>query len=467
MADHLRLDSLSCYNPDSRVRTPHLDALGRESVIFTRAYCATPLCTPTRSAMYTGKWPHTNGAIVNGHRYKPGGIVGPGHGTLYEALDRAGYNITQMGVHHLQTEPRIEARVPRGRFLSGMGYGRHCAENGIGLGPEVVDMCVPNVEFSDGRPVACMRHLSRKALFPHRAEDYADVFWSRRMVEEVEKLDPGRPQYVEALFWAPHPPLSVPEPYYSMYPEADIDLPETVGRWYPGQPATLLWQSCGMMGLGLNREGYRGAWSAHMGLTTMVDECIGRVIEALKARGIWDDAWVIFTQDHGDNLGCHHLTQKHCFFEEAAHIPLMIKPPGGVKLPQVPRRRLVSATDYCPSVCEIAGAEPPEGVQGRSWRAILNDPEAAWADATFMEYNGDQGQNNMPMRSIVAETDGSIWKYNWTRGDVDELYDLEADPMEKRSLVGDPRRQVLRAGLRARLREWMRETSDIVEMEEP
>ena len=286
------------------------------------------------------------------------------------------------------------------------------------------------------------------------------------MVEEVEKLDLSRPQYIEALFWAPPPPLSLPEPYYSMYPEDEIDLPETVGRWYDGQPASLLWQSCGMMGLGRNREEYRQAWSAHMGLTTMVDECIGRVIAALKAKGIWDDAWVIFTQDHGDNLGCHHLTEKHCFFEEAAHIPLMVKPPVGTTVSRNRRPHLVNAIDYSPSICDIADVEQPKGVQGRSWRSIIDNPGAPWRDATYMEYNGDQGRNHMPMRSIVANAQGSTWKYNWTRGDVDELYNLEADPLEMQSLVDHPDCRHLHGELRARLREWMRETSDIVEMEQ-
>jgi arylsulfatase A-like enzyme len=464
MADHLRRDSLSCYS-DMAVNTPNLDALARESIVFDRAYCTTPLCTPTRSSMYTGKWPHTHGAIVNGHGFRPGGIVGAEHGTLYEALDKAGYGITQMGVHHLQSEPRIEERVPNGRFLAGMGYVEHCRRNNIGFGPEVEASMVPNVEFSDGKPVSCWRPQSRKSLFPHPAEEYKDVFWSHRMAGEIAGLDTGRPQYIEALFWAPHPPLSVPEPYYSMYPEDQIELPETVGRWYPGQPATLLWQSCGMMGLGRTREEYREAWSAHLGLTTMVDECIGRVIGTLRERGIWDDAWVIFTQDHGDLVGCHHLTGKHCFFEEAAHIPLLVKPPRGVGVLMDRRSHLISGADYCSTVCDIAAAEPPEGIEGRSWLPVLNDPNVGWRDAVFMEYNGDQGQHDMPMRSIVADVDGIAWKYNWTKSDVDELYNITFDPMEKDSLVGHSEYQGLRRELRERLVAWMEETGDIVQID--
>lgn len=463
MADHLRRDCLSCYG-DLPVRTPNLDALAQESVIFDGAYCASPLSTPTRSSMYTGKWPHTHGAIVNGHGFRPGGTVGAGHGTLYEALDEAGYGITQMGVQHLQTEPRLERRVPNARILGGMGYGEYAKKRNIGNSPDVRAQAVPNVEFRDGRPVVVHRPQARKTLFPHPAEDYLDVYWSRRMAEEIARLDAARPQYIEALFWAPHPPLEVPEPYHGMYPEEEIELPETVGRWQPGQPATLLFQSCGMMGLGRTREEYREGWSAYMGLVTMVDDCIGRVTGALKDRGIWDDALVIFVQDHGDLMGCHHLTQKHCFYEEAAHLPLLVKPPKSAPAPAGRRPQLVSAVDYCPTISDYAGAAVPEGAQGLSFRPVIEDARAEWRDAVFMEYSGDQGANDMPMRAIVADVEGTVWKYIYTQDDIDELYNVTADPLEKVSLVRSPEHEGIRRELRRRLGAWMRETGDFVEM---
>ncbi|MHC4198491.1 MAG: sulfatase family protein [Planctomycetota bacterium] len=463
MADHLRRDCLSCYG-DVAAGTPNLDALARESVVFDGAYCASPLCTPTRSSMYTGKWPHTHGAIVNGHGHRRGGTVGAEHGTLYEALDKCGYGITQMGVQHLQTEPKIEHRVPNARILARMGYNEYTKKRSIGHSPDVRSQAVPNVEFTDGRPVVAHRPQARKILFPHPADDYLDVYWSRRMAEEIAGLDTARPQYIETPFCAPHPPLEVPEPYHGMYPEEGIELPETVGRWQPGQPATLLFQSCGMMGLGRTREEYREGWSAYMGLVTMVDDCIGRVIGALKDRGIWDEALVIFVQDHGDLMGCHHLTQKHCFYEEAAHLPLLVKPPVSAGVAAGRRARLVSAIDYCQTICDYAGATPPEGVQGLSWRPVIEDTGTEWRDAVFMEYSGDQGQNDMPMRGIVADVEGTVWKYIYTHNDIDELYNVASDPMEKESLARSPDHQPLRRDLRRRLAEWMRETGDFVDM---
>ncbi len=465
MADHLRRDCLSCYG-DLGVATPHLDALAAESVVFDGAYCACPLCVPTRISMYTGKWPHTHGAIVNGHSYeaeRPYGTAGPEHRTLYEALDAAGYGITHVGVHHCRLDPPLEERVPAIDLVAYKEWGDYRKARGLRSNPATRAQHVPNLEWADGKPVMALRPQARRTLYPHPAEDYLDCFWTRLAVERIAELDAGRPQYVEVLLWAPHPPLEVPEPYYSMYPPESIELPETVGRWCEGQPASLLLQSCGQMGLGLTREEYREGWSAYLGLVTMVDDCMGRVVEALKARGMWDDALVIFTMDHGDLMGCHHLTQKHSFYEEAAHLPLLAKPPGGAT---GRRHQLTSAIDFCPTVCDYAGAEPPDGVQGMSWRPLVEGRESPWRDAIFMEYSGDQGRNAWPMRSTVADVGGRRWKYNWTRGDTDELYDLDADPMEMHSLAASAEHQALRRQVRGCLAEWMRATGDFVELGE-
>ncbi len=465
MADHLRRDSLGCYG-DRAVATPNLDRLAEECVVFDHAYCATPLCTPTRVSMYTGKHAHTHGAIVNGHHYpeeKPFATAGPQHGTLYEALAAAGYGIAHVGIQHCQTDPPLEERVPEADVVGWPEYGEYAKEHGfVGNSWSRVPLC-PRLEWKGGRPRVEMGAGPRRSLFPFDAEHYMDAYFSRLAEERIGRLDLSQPQFFEALFWAPHPPLELPEPYYSMYPPEDIELPETVGVWCKGQPGSLLIQTCGQVGAHALREEYREAWSGYYGLVTMVDECLGRVIDALKARGIWDDALVIFTQDHGDLMGCHQLMQKNCFYEEAAALPLMVKPPGGAG---GRRGQLVSAIDFCPSVCDYAGADAPEGVQGRSWRQAVEEPDAAWRDAVFLEYNGDQGRNAWPQRGVVLHGEGGRWKYIATRGDVHELYDLAADPHETRSLIDSPEHQEVCDRLRARLADWMRTTEDPITPEE-
>lgn len=487
MADHLRFDCLSCYG-DMKVDTPNLDALANESVVFDNAYCAAPLCGPTRNSMYTGKAPHTHGAIVNAE--KGYAHVGPEHRTLYEALDDAGYAITHTGIQHCRTEPKLPERVPNADIDDRRSWNEYARSRGIppGVGgyDDVKDTRVAALDFNGDESVIKRFPAPRRILYPHSADDFMDVFWSRDAAGKIADLDTSRPNYVETLFWAPHPPLMVPEPYYSMYPPESIEMPETVGEWYDGQPASLLLQSCAGMGAGSGRRDYIEPWSAYLGLVTMIDDCVGRVVEAIKAKGIWDESLVIFTQDHGELLGEHALCQKHCHYEAAAHIPLLVKAPRdrGVSRGAGMSRRaeLISAIDYCPTICDYANATPPDGNQGVSYRSLVEDESSSsgncgrahgarvvedaatnWRDRTFLEYNGDHGRN-IPSRAVVATVAGQRWKYIYTHLDKDELYNLETDPNETQSRVEDEDCQEIRIDLRDSIGKWMKETGDFFEL---
>jgi arylsulfatase A-like enzyme len=468
MADQLRLDCLSCYS-DLPVKTPNLDALSQEAIIFDHAYCAAPLCVPTRTTMYTGKYPHNHGSMVNsGHNpgndpEKPYGFLGPEHRTLYESLDEGGYQITHVGVQHLYAEPGLQERVPdadieyleawtefaQSRGIPPSSYDfDHVKANSVPTPNQLGDYTVP---FLFPTPNAHMAH-------PLPAEDYMDMFWARRMVERIEHMDFANPQYIEALFWAPHPPHVVPEPYYSMYPPEGIELPESVGRWYEGQAGTLLNQTCGHLGSTAQRDDYRGAWSAYFGFVTYVDACIGMVIDALKARGIWEDALVIFMQDHGEMLGNHWLWEKHCMYEEATHVPLLIKPPGGGT---GRRKQVVGHVDFADTICDFAGAKRLAGSQGTSWRRLIDDPDALWREETFIEHNGDRGRGHQT-RAIVAYIDDTLYKYIYNHGDKDELYNLRTDPHEAHSLIATSDYALVRKQLHDRLFQWMQDTEDYI-----
>ena len=213
----------------------------------------------------------------------------------------------------------------------------------------------------------------------------------------------------------------------------------------------------------MSREQWRPVWSAYLGLVTMVDDCVGIVIDALKDRGLWDDALVIFMQDHGENLGCHSLFQKHCAYEESCRIPMLMKPPRGGFISIGRRHELVGHVDYADTICDYGDLDRLPGSQGRSMRPLIEGATIDWRDTTFIEYNGDHGRNT-PIRAVVADVDGATFKYIYNHGDKDELYHLEADPMETTSLTGSEDHSAIKAKLRERLGAWMRETGDFVEM---
>ena len=212
-----------------------------------------------------------------------------------------------------------------------------------------------------------------------------------------------------------------------------------------------------MAGASVLREQWRRTWAAYFGLTTMVDDCIGRVVDALKEKCFWDDALVVFTQDHGDCLGSHCMFQKMVMYEPSARIPLLVKPPGGGT---GRRANPVGHVDIANTFCDYAGLPAMPDAWGASLRGLVEDPKASWRDATFSEFNGDHGRG-YPTRALMTER----YKYCFHFCGTDELYDLQEDPLETRNLIDQPEHEARRREFRDRIRQWMRETDDVLDMD--
>lgn len=459
MADHLRADCLSCYG-NLGVNTPHLDAMADQSVVFDRAYCSTPLCVPTRTSMATGKWPHTTGCIVNGGRSteeKPWAQVGADERTYYEHLADAGYAITHSGVSHVRSAKPIEERVPNAKFIGAEGF-QALRDAGYEL-PHRDEWWKPVPEWCNGSPTV---RMSASPMYvetvPFDASLFPDKVWAQRMVEEIEKADPNEPRFWVLHLWAPHPPYWIPEPYASMYDPEAIALPANVGRWYEASPAHLLHGS-NAQGSQFMPDDWRRTWAAYFGLTTMVDDCIGQVIDAFKAKGIWDDAMAMFTQDHGENLGGHGCFQKMTLYEDSARVPMLIKPPGNAHGER--RANPVGHVDIADTFADYAGVEPIEGTWGSSLRTLVDDASAPWREETFSEFNGDHGRA-YPSRAIITEQ----YKYIHHFTGAPEMYDVIADPLEEHNLIGNDAHAELASQLRKRLQQWMRDTNDLLDMDE-
>ena len=457
MADQQRRDTIGAYGGNFDA-TPNLDAFAEEATVFDRAYCACPLCVPTRTAIYTGMYPHRSGVVVNGWTpvEEPYAQLKPEIPTLYEHLAAGGLNVTHVGVDHCRSIPPIPERVPGMQHVSNPRYREYMREQGLEM-PDMSWTKVPGCDYDDGVPIMFPYTGWRTGVWPHAAEHFADFFFAREAEKVIESLDPKQPQFIETLFWAPHVPLVAPEPYASMFKPEEIDLPETVGVWCEGQPATLTHHLPGQFGSALTRDEWREPWAFYLGLCRLVDEAVGRVLTALKRRGIWDDALVIFALDHGDMMGCHALFQKMCMYEEATHIPLMIKPPGGRRTGRA--GGLASHVDIAPTVCDYLGIPAPAGGDGLSLKPMLDGDSERVRDEVFIEFNGNSGRG-YESRALVRDQ----WKYIYTPGDRDELYDLADDPGETRNLAESPDHADSRADLRRRLKTFMEETADRIRL---
>ena len=468
LADQLRRDVLGCYGGEYGA-SANLDALAGESVLLRSHTINCPLCVPSRVSMITGVHPHVHGAIVNAwdKEEQPYGTCRD-RPTLYELLGEGGYRVEHLGVHHLRCDPPLERRHERVHFSAPVReHAAWLTQRGV-----EVDLSAcrsPCLDYVGGRPVARMYSNANTVPWPGEAEDFLDSWLARRMVEAVERADPDQPLAFMGNFWLPHPPLSCPEPHYSMYDPDALALPDNVGKWCDGHSPMHLIHLPGHVAAGTTMDGWRRAWAVYLGMVRLLDECVGRVIDALKRRGFWENALVIFTSDHGEMLGRHGLFQKMCMYEDAVRVPMLIKPPGGGA---GVREQLTQHLDLAATICDYCDlpAEPSErgasrlrsrmpagGV--RSFRSVVEDTAAPGWEEVFAEFNGNSGRG-FQQRAVITATH----KYIYNHGYEPELYDLRHDQAETQNLCQAESPPPEAGQLRERLRRWMIQTNDYIRM---
>jgi arylsulfatase A-like enzyme len=250
---------------------------------------------------------------------------------------------------------------------------------------------------------------------------------------------------LKVSFERPHSPYDPPPRFWDMYHDADMPEPH-IGKWsarfapHKVPPPTTLWH--GNLGVDQARRSRHG----YYGNVSFVDEEIGRILNVLKERGWYDNTLIIFFADHGDMLGDHNLWRKSYAYEGSTHIPMILRWPASLGYAERRGQRIdlpVELRDVLPTFLDAAGAEVPEGVDGRSLLQLVRGQTQSWREAIDMEhdvcYSVENYWNGM--------TDGR-WKYIFHAYDGrEQLFHLEEDPGELHNLADDP-------GYQGVLREW-------------
>lgn len=451
VADQLRADLLGPH-------TPRLNALLAESTVFERAYCASPLCVPARGALFTGRYPNHTGCLINPWREpdRRFGYVRAGTPNLYSLLEGT-WDSWHVGKQHFFTGEGLDRdpASPTRWTATEKDYQAFLRDAGVpapggpayrGLMPELV-----------GGSVTQVAHYSipTTGRYDHGYDHFFDGYFTNHALEAIRRRDRDRPFLLNLMYLAPHPPLQIPEPWHSLV-EA-IDLPENVGRWSPGQSPLQLYNLPGYLGSRYTREDWREPWRVYAGLVALLDHSIGLVLDALKAEGLYDDALILFTADHGEMLGSHRLWQKMCMYEESARVPLAIKLPGGAR-GGARSDELVSHVDVLPTLCEILEVEPPPGLSGVSLRGAIEGGRPLDRDGVFIQFDGNGARGNFqrclvrgPHKLIVDLFKDEIFF---------ELYNVLRDPQEQHNLAWTAPEIV--GELLAVLTEEMRAGSDLI-----
>jgi len=415
MCDHHRFDALGCLgNP--MARTPNLDRLAASSVRFDRCYTQSPVCSPARHSLATGRYAHAHGVITNQSMPRSGMT------TVAHALKPLGYRRFHVGHMHWRD-------------------------------PEVDNGYEPLVSFKDWHDTMPERVQKRweweaqgvtrrttAGPSPRAREEYQGHYVAGQAVARIEEAARNDERFLcWASFPEPHPPFFPPKEIYESFDQSKFALPEQAPK-EAGPPHRLIlekrkeWEH-------LTETEVRQMLAGYYGMITLVDGFCGTVLDSLERLGIADDTVVIWTVDHGDQLWEHEMFLKFCMYEASVHVPLLVRAPGAT--PGV-RDEFVEHVDLCQTICELTGAEPPGTVQGRSLAPLLGGEPAPtdWRDAVFSQIGGLQ-----MIRTLE-------WKLNVYDGEPGELYNMQADPNEFDNLITSADAEPTVTELLARLEAW-------------
>lgn len=424
LTDQQTNDALSLLgNP--HLNTPNMDALAREGVFFTEAYCTTPVCGPSRSSLLTGRMAHETGVVWNS------APITPTLPTLGHLFGQAGYNAVWAGKWHLpESYPAKSGKdsVAGFRVLPFQSLDASW-ETGAATDGPIAEAAARYLRgYRDKKPFFLAVSLHN----PH------DICHVPRTPEAYAKA---------AQIREPLPPLPT-----NFDPSADEPefLVEKRKMDHYGDELLLT-------------QGYTDAdWRAYLyhyyRFTERVDAEIGKIREALRASKLDDNTLIVFLSDHGDGAAAHRWAAKLSLYDEVATVPFSIRWKGHIPAGRIDRDHLVSLLDLVPTLCDYAGVPGAPPGRGRSLRGIIDRPDAPLREYLVMQVEDDKLDSTRYGRLIRDRR----FKYNvFSRGARNEqLFDLWNDPGETRNLAYEPTYLATKNRLRTQLQSWMRQTGD-------
>ncbi|HEX3887000.1 MAG TPA: sulfatase [Phenylobacterium sp.] len=415
------------------LRTPNTDALAREGTVFRNAFVTNALCLPSRASFLTGAWSHTTGATTNEEATVPINFQ-----MVTDLLKDAGYETAFVGKSHVS-----------GALLD------HPWDYYFGFKGQA-DYLNPTITERIGQGQATTKQYRNT---------YVDDLLTDRTVSWLESRTGDKPICLFLWFWSPHAPFYRPRHLLDRFNGVKIPVPADFDedlRDYAGKPRAVADAA--------NKIGTSEVFSDdprsleelvkdHWAGVESNDENVGRVVAALKAKGLYGDTAVMLSSDHGFFLGEHTFYDKRLMYEPSIRIPMIVRWPGQVKAGQT-RDEMVLNVDAAPTLLQFAGLPVPATMQGRSFAPLAEGHALAdWRKDWLYEYYEYPGYENVkPNRGVRTERYKLI--HYFTAPEEFELYDLRTDPGEDHNLYGKPEYAALTARLKDRLAALRKETGD-------
>lgn len=431
LVDDLRWDDIGVAGHPF-AKTPNVDRLAREGARFLNAFATTPLCSPSRAAILTGMYAHTNGIIDNTARDSASHRLA----TFAQPLAAAGYQTGFMGKWHMGNDDTRRPGWTRWVAMKGQGEAINPKLNVDGERIEapgyvtdvLTDYAVDFVKKSNNKPF--LLFLAHKAVHPNilQRDDGSTVALAGQASGFIP-AERHRGRYASAI--VPRRPNAGRAPVRKPALERKIDTLPPLG------PAT-----------GTSDADIR----ARLEMLIAIDESLGRIVVTLEELGQLDNTVVIFTSDHGYFYGEHGLDQeRRLAYEESARIPLIVRFPRMARAGSTPAQ-MVQTIDLAPTVLAMAGVRDPVARQGKSLVPLLAERATPWRQSVLIEYFSDTVFPrilNMGYQAVRT----SRYKYiHYTKlPGADELYDLASDPYEMDNLMGTARGRAVLPELQAEL----------------
>jgi arylsulfatase A-like enzyme len=441
MTDQHNAQYMNCMGR-AELKTPNLDTLVAESVVFRSAYSASPVCGPARAAIFTGQYPLQNGIVGNWIPVKDESRL------LTKRLAKAGYYNAMIGKLHLSPVKNDQ----------GFNFRRMCdsphdvydkeeikendylpwAAKAMGISPAKLAVLA-------GESERCGPKDPRFWLGWSWTDDAHQVTtWvGNEAVSFIGNYEKPQPFFLHVSFFGPHHPYATSEPWDSMYDPAKVTLPPTFGQKQPGL-----------------QKGFRPDWpeaqwremiAKYSGNISAIDVQIGRITAALKARGIWDNTLIVFTADHGDHMGDFSQLGKGTMLESSVRVPFFIKAPG-IASAKRECSEVVNLVDIYPTVLDYAGVANTENAgDSRSIRRILTG-DKTWRNQTYASLCAADARNGQVMmikdefKAVGFLKDGQM---------TVELYDRAAKIPDVNNLAGDPAYANVVKEMKAALEAWL------------
>ncbi len=399
LSDNCRWDCMG-FMGHPFIKTPGLDRLAKEGVVFENAFNTTSLCSPSRASILTGTYAHTHG-VLNNHTPWTGKLP-----TFMEYLKNAGYDTAFIGKWHmpgrgLPNLPYLDLFVSY-TYREGQGSYFNC--------PLIVN----------GKP--------EPSLKPYITEEV-----TRRAIDFMTKTKTGgsrlnRPFFIYLSHRTAHPPFQAPDDISGMYDKDKVVLPKVVDSWFS--------RTNGNVYQGIMMGSYEDQYRKYCEDITAMDREIQHLLDVVERLGMTDNTVVIYMSDNGMMWGEHRCHGIKYPYEESIRVPLIVRCPWLVNKPGTSRSQMALNIDIAPTILDLAGIKIPSFMEGRSLVSVIRDANLPWRDAFLLEY-WKYYPENLPSYKGVRTNRFKYVEYEKTLGP--QIFDLKEDPKEYNNLYGTAR----------------------------